>query len=432
VRPRIDEFLDKSSLFAILRLKRDFGKENNLGFFGTFRSFPEQKNLVGGFDGRLKFTSKLVSSFQVVGTSSRRCFFDPEFEPTLDPTQAQSNREICGGGSFGGVTVLGSPYNQYKTGNGLGYYFNLDYTTDTHGWFMEVGGRSKFYRADAGFTRRTNSNFAFFWNRFSSKSNPKAKIIRANWAQFTGTDYDWKGRLQGYNLGTNVNLSLQKSTFVFIETGMFYEKIYEEEFGLKRSPTRPLGTFFGEPTRTAWQNYISANLNQNVNKKFNYGFFFGMIRNAHDFFFFRESAPGSGQFLQDPGTGIQFDAEIWGEYKPVEPLRLSWSYRKSRLVRNDNKVRAFDSDIVTLRSTYQFTRFIFTRFRLDYNSDADNFAGQVLFGWNPSPGTALYIGYNDNFNYNGISPFTGQFENGFERNQRTFFIRASYLFRKSF
>ena len=49
-----------------------------------------------------------------------------------------------------------------------------------------------------------------------------------------------------------------------------------------------------------------------------------------------------------------------------------------------------------------------------------------------SPGTAFYAGYNDNFNYNGVNPFTGNLENGFERNSRTFFIRASYLFRKSF
>ena len=52
VRPRIDEFLDKNALFAIVRLKQDFGKENNIGFFGTYRSFPEQKNLTASIDGR--------------------------------------------------------------------------------------------------------------------------------------------------------------------------------------------------------------------------------------------------------------------------------------------------------------------------------------------------------------------------------------------
>ena len=61
----------------------------------------------------------------------------------------------------------------------------------------------------------------------------------------------------------------------------------------------------------------------------------------------------------------------------------------------------------------------------------DNYAGQLLFGWNPNPGTAFYVGYNDNFNYNGVNPYNGQYEPRFERNSRTFFIRASYLFRKS-
>ena len=33
---------------------------------------------------------------------------------------------------------------------------------------------------------------------------------------------------------------------------------------------------------------------------------------------------------------------------------------------------------------------------------------------------------------NGFNPFTGQLEPGFRRNGRTFFIKMSYLFRRSF
>ncbi len=101
-------------------------------------------------------------------------------------------------------------------------------------------------------------------------------------------------------------------------------------------------------------------------------------------------------------------------------------------MRDDTDRITFDSNIVTLRSTYQFTRFLFTRLRVDYNSLSSNASGQFLVGYTPSPGTAFYVGYNDNFNYNGFNPFTGQLEPRFERNSRTFFIRASYLFRKSF
>lgn len=437
--PRIqcsrDEFLDKNSLFGIVRFKRDFGAENNLGFFGTYRGFPEQKNILGGFDGRIKWSPKMTSQFQVVGTTSRRCFFDPEFEPTLYQQQAASNRSICGTGSYDTTLPIddtslldnGSTYNRYRTGNGLGYYFNLDYTSETHGWFLEVGGRSKFYRADSGFTRRTNTNFAFFFNRFSTKSDAKKKLVRAQWNQMGGVDYDWQGRLTASNVQTDVNLTLQRNTYINFATGISYEKIFEEEFGLKRSPTRPLGTFLGLPTRATHQQFVSFNFNQTPNKRLSYGFFGGMIRNAFDYFYYD---PITG--LQDPGPGIQMDANVFISLKPVDPFSVSISYNKSRLSRQDNRLRSYDADIVSVRSTYYFTRFIFTRFRLDYDGTAKTYAGQALVGWTPSPGTAFYAGYNDNLTRNGSNPYTGNFEPGFVRDSRTFFIRASYLFRKSF
>lgn len=430
-----NEFLDKNSLFAVLRLKRDFGKENNIGFFGTYRTFPEQKNLLAAVDGRIKINSKTSSVFQVVGTMSKRCFFDAEFEPTLNYVQAASNRSICGTGSYDTALPINDPslldnrntYNRYQTGNGFAYYASLDYTTDTHGYFAEIGGRTKFYRADAGFTRRVNTNFAFFFNRFSTKSNPKGKIIRGQWNQMSGVDYDWKGRVTSWNVETNGNVSLQRNTFLSAGFGSNYERIFEEEFGLKRSSTRPLGTFLGAPSRSAWQQFASVNINQTPTKKFNYGAFVGFIRNAFDFFYFD---PATG--LQNPGPGLQLDTQLFFEVKPIDALRASVSYTKSRLTRNDNRQRSFDSDILSVRSTYQFTRFLFTRFRLDYDGTDKNFAGQALVGYTPNPGTAFYVGYNDNLNRNGFNPINGAFEPGFARNSRTFFIRASYLFRKSF
>ncbi|MCA1589483.1 MAG: hypothetical protein LC734_03645, partial [Acidobacteria bacterium] len=115
-----------------------------------------------------------------------------------------------------------------------------------------------------------------------------------------------------------------------------------------------------------WQQFIYANINQNVNKHFNYFAFVSYNNNNYDFFYPAGSKDGIRQI--NPGPGKQFDSEIYLEWKPIDPLRASASYRKSRLVRNDNRVRAFDSDIVSIRSTYQFTRFIFTRARLDYDS----------------------------------------------------------------
>jgi len=202
---------------------------------------------------------------------------------------------------------------------------------------------------------------------------------------------------------------------------------------------------------------MSANFNKSVNKQLSFGVFAGTIFNAFDYDFGggprypRRSpaflayeadqaeclrpSPNNCRNLSypglDPGPGQQYDFGFGVEYKPITPLRVSLNYKKSRLVRDDTGLEAFDSNIVSIKSTYQFTRFLYTRVRLDYNSITSNVKGQYLFGWNPNPGTAFYVGYNDDFNYNGFNPFTGSLEPRFERNSRTFFIRASYLFRKS-
>ncbi len=437
----IEDFVGKNALFSVLRLKRDFGKENNVGFFATARIFPRNRNFTGGFDGTFKLNPKTILSFQVLGTHSRKNFYDP-------------NRDRV----------------DYRTGNGLGYYFNLDYTTDLHGWTFEANGRTSDYRTDAGFTRRTDANTFFFANRFSTKSKPKATIIRANWNQFGRFGMDWKGRTQQGLIGNNLNLTLQGNLFIYTEVGVQYEKIYESEFGAVRDPAigRP-GAFVGGPTRKSTQPYFSINVNKSLGKKLSVYGFVGSIINSFDYDFgagprFPRASPAFVTYLNspaynnyirdlylhqadpvnntypafaeppqlDPGKGWQFDANVGFEYKPVDPLRVSLDYTKSKLTRNDSKKTAYDTDIFTLRSTYQFTRFIYVRARWDYDTLNANASGQLLFGWNPSPGTAFYAGYNDKFNYNGFNQFTGQYEPGFQRDSRTFFIRMSYLFRKSF
>lgn len=427
-----DQFIDKNALFGVLRLKRDVGKNNNIGFFGTARVFPKNRNFVGGFDGVYKPSGSLVINFQALGTHSLKNFYDPNTDST-----------------------------RYRTGNGFGYLINADYTKDRYGWFAEIFGRTKDYRADSGFTRRTNTNQGFFAFRESTKSNPKAKIIRLNFNQFVRYTFDWAGRTQYALGGGNVNAQLQGSLFLYFEAGDQLEHIYEEEFGPRRNLLNPnsSGAFFGSGERTAQQPYFSFNINKVVNKQLNFYGFVGSIFNSFDYDFgagdkFQRVSPAYLAFLADkrpecssalppgtdcksvpaldPGPGKQFDVEGGFEYKPINPLRISLSYTHSQLRRNDTKQLAFETNIFTLRSTYQFSRFTYVRARWDYDTLSSNFKGQMLFGWNPNPGTAFYVGYNDDFNYRGYNRFTGIFDPGFERNGRTFFIRASYLFRKSF
>ena len=425
----LNEFIGKNALFGIVRVKRDIGKSNNIGFFGTARVFPKNRNFVGGFDGNYKPNQSTVITFQALGTHSLKNFYDPKKDAV-----------------------------EYRNGNGLGYIINADFTKDRWGWFAEIFGRTKDYRADSGFTRRVNTNQAFFALRESTKSQPKQTIVRVNFNQFVRYTFDFAGRTQYALIGSGVNAQLKGNLFINFEGGDQLEHLYEDDgfgadrTGIKLDGTHPEGAFFGSPERSAQQPYMSLNINKTVNKRLNFYGFAGSIWNSFDYDFgalpkFQRVSPGfqlnlarcqqdssTCRDLQklDPGPGHQYDLQFGFEYKPINPLRMSFDYTNSHLRRNDTGKLAYATNIYTFRSTYQFTRFTFVRARIDYDTLESNARGQFLLGWNPSPGTAFYVGYNDDVNYRGHNPFNGQYEPGFVQNGRTFFIRASYLFRKSF
>jgi hypothetical protein len=134
----------------------------------------------------------------------------------------------------------------------------------------------------------------------------------------------------------------------------------------------------------------------------------------------------------DPGPGNQLIFQSTIRYQPTTALQTQLNYTKRRMVRHDTGEVAFDDNLFSWRSIYQFNRSIFARLRVDYSTLSKHLRPQFVLGWTPSPGTALYMGYNDDQSYNGYSPYTHLREPGLVGNGRTFFIKASYLFRKSF
>jgi len=435
--PVIQRFVDKNAYVGILRLKRDIGTGSNIGLLLTSYNFIENHNQLGGIDGRFKLSKQKTLSFQVLGTTSRMCFQ----EPALD-----THRPGPSDGCFAGYSPIpGNAFrpaetrNYFRTGNGFAY--NFSYNRDGRHFYygFNGNGQTRDYRARVGFTRRTNSNFAGGYVGYSSEPKPKAKMISWNLSSNAGMNFNWQGLSQAAYQETSVSFNFQRSTYVGFGAGVGYERLFEEEFGLKRTATHG-GAFFGGPERSTIQfnPYIYAGTRPS--KKYALNTFMSYGRNSFDFDFGAEpkypraspAALADPSAPLDPGPGASFNLELEGEYKPTNELSMSLSYEKSRLRRNDTRLLAYVDDIISFRSTYQFTRFIFLRARVDYDTLASNARGQFLFGWTPNPGTAFYAGYNDDLTRNGFNPFTGQLEPGFRRNGRTFFIKMSYLFRRSF
>ena len=421
----VDNYVeDTDSLKAyagILRLKRDIGENSNIGLFATqYHRGSRLHNSLAGLDGSFQIDSRTVFTFEVMGSHSRKDFYESAIDESV-----------------------------YRTGNGAAYRAVYDYTGRNRGWSFQVSGRSRDYRAELGFTRRTDTHGLQFGYRLQTEPNPDGKLIRFTHRGFAETYIDEQGRLLNSNYNIFNSIDLQKQLSVNFRTFLGLERIYEDEFGAARSQSQT-GAFFGSPERRAFQYGSEVEIEKNFGRKIRLGYEIGFRRNEFDFDFgasekFPRVSPSYLQYLIDlqtnpgleeppidPGKGLEWGWELGVELQPSDPLNIRFSYERTKLTRNDNGLTAFDSHLFSLRTAYQFTRFISARSRFDYDTVEGGLNTQLLFGWTPNPGTAFFIGYNDSSFYKGYNSYTNQFDNGIRRDSNTFFVRASYLFRKSF
>jgi hypothetical protein len=407
--PDIQKFLDKNAYIGVLRYKRDIGKESNVGIIATSYDFIEKHNRLGGVDGRFRLDKQTTFSFQALGTSTRNYFHDVSEDTSV-----------------------------YRTGNAFAYSWNLDKTGRNFGYQLSGEGKTRDYRADVGFFGRTNSNFNNLFMRYSSDPRPKAKFISWRAFTFNGIGYDWQGRTNSVEHGDNISFTFAKQIFFNVGYNDFYERVFEEEFGARRTATRQ-GAFFGEDSeRSLHGRSLFSNFNMNPSKKYSIGLFAGHRWNIFDFDFgagpkYPRVSPAAlldPNAPLDPGAANTFDVGASFSFQPTNALKTSLDYNRNRYRRNDTGRTVFIANIYSSLTTYQFTRFMFAKARVDYDSLSSSVRGQYLFGWAPNPGTAFYVGYNDTLNYNGYNQFTGHQELGFRRQGRTFFLKTSYLFRK--
>jgi hypothetical protein len=406
--PRNSRFLDKNSYIGIARVKYDVGRESSLGGIFTAYKFVDRFNYVGGADGRFRIDPQTTFSFQVLGTTTRGQFYDPE-----------------------------SDSNVYRRAQGLGYFWNLNRSGRYFGFNVGGSGRTRDYRADVGFTRRTDTNAENFSAYYTSEPKPKATLISWNVYNSSSINFDWRARTQGWSNYSGLGLSLKHQTYLSLSFERGYERLFEEEFGPKRTASQP-GTFFGnDPERSAGRRGIYLSGGTTPNAKYGFYSSLGYTSGGFDYDYgagpryprVSPAALADPNATIDPGPGKSLDASFSFLFRPVESLSTSFDYVKSRFTRNDTGLTAYDDNIFSARVTYQFSRSIFARAKVDYGTLYSYANGQYLVGWTPRPGTSVYLGYNDNQSYNGYSPFTGQFEPGFRRNGRTAFLKISYLFR---
>lgn len=424
---------DKNALVGIMRLKRDIlSGQSYVGFLGTSYNFAGTNSQLAGIDGLISINRQTTFSWQAVGSTSVDDFF------FADTGKTDHRRE-----------------------NGFGYAF--DVTRNGHNWLADLSGigRTLFFRTAVGFQTRVNYNNESLFVQYTTDPRPKAKIISFQIYDKPSILFDWQGRarLSNNEVQAQVNLRRQAQVGIGVDNG--YERLFEEEFGVKRQAgvdcVLTNNCTFAEASdeRSTYNSKVYAFVSVTPNKELRLFFIARTLQNSFDFDFGAgpryprvspsalsaaraaqaglcnvASPPAACNAPLDPGPGSSFSMNTNINFQPATPLNFNLDFTKQTLRRNDTGLLAFNENLATFKTTYQFTRFTFVRARIDFDSLQANAKGQFLFGWTPNPGTALYIGYNDDVNRHGFNPFTGQLEPGLRRNDRTFFIKMSYLFRR--
>jgi len=430
---QLEHIIDKNALIGILRLKRDIlSGQSYLGFLGTSYNFAGTNSQLAGLDGLFSLNRQTTFTWQALGSTSVDDFF------FADTGKTEHRRE-----------------------NGFGYAFDL--TRNGRNLLIDLSGigRTLFFRTAVGFQTRVNYNSDSLFVQYTTDPKPKAKIISFRIYDNPSILYDWQGRARVSNneVQAELNVSHQGQVGMGLDTG--YERLFEEEFGAKRQPgvnciVTNNCTFAGaSDQRSTYNSKVYAFVSVTPNKQLKLFLIGRTLQNSFDFDFGAGSryprvspsalaaarATDSGlcnaavppavcNAPLDPGPGRVFSMNANINFQPSTPLNFNLDFTKQRLRRNDTGLLAFDENIMSFKTTYQFTRFVFVRSRIDFDSLQANAKGQFLFGWTPNPGTALYFGYNDDVNRHGFNPFTGQLEPGLHRNARTFFIKMSYLIRR--
>ena len=77
-------------------------------------------------------------------------------------------------------------------------------------------------------------------------------------------------------------------------------------------------------------------------------------------------------------------------------------------------------NIIRTKTTYQFSKRLFLRAILEYNTYWKKFQPDLLLSYIYSPGTVFFLGYSGLFDNQGEE---------WMQNKRSFFLKVSYLWR---
>jgi hypothetical protein len=364
---------------GVLRVEREFGDQSGIGMFVSDRNAGGTWNRVYSLDARLKLNQNWVLTGQFIRSE----------------TQRQERGRFVGPASQASLAYLGRHFE---------YVSNFQ-------------DRSPNFRADLGYIPRVDirefgQNITYLWRPESGPliSFGPTVAAAANWNR--------AGRLQEWFGNGEFEFDFVGATQVKISRINSYE-LYQNR-GFRKHGTEL--SFFTERSKR-----FGTSGSINWGTAVNY-----------------EPAPEVVPFL-GRSLGGAFGLTV----RPTPRLSVAETYLYESLrargsASTPGAPSVYNNHLVRLKVNYQFTRALSLRAIIDYGAVLPNpglinlertkaITGDVLLTWLLQPGTALYIGYNSQYQNFAVDPgvppsfrWTGAptIPGGHQ-----FFIKLSYLFR---
>ena len=139
------------------------------------------------------------------------------------------------------------------------------------------------------------------------------------------------------------------------------------------------------------------------------------------------------RFSDTPFLGRGSGGRLFMNLRPLSRLQTSLNVNTSRLVDPLDQSEVFDVKIFRTSTTYQFTDRLLLRSILEHNTFSGTLGANLLVTYRVNSGTVFFIGYDDRYQQGDLifddddEPLF--FTTAFERTNRAFFMKISYLFR---
>jgi hypothetical protein len=345
-----DALYNKRAAIAVGRVSRDLGKGSSLGAIYTDYEFGQGWNRIGGVDFVWRMNDKWTAQGQMVESSTKGTV-DSGTPPTYSAGPASIFYVQRSGHTFN----LNSSYSDFSTGfqTQLGFIQSANirsgHTYSSYQWYPK-------HRLIQSYGVETNHNVAYdhqgdrvyHYSSFDVFVTLPRNFV---FAPIVGQNSDTVGPQNGYLLTQNRNFTENNGGFVL--RGAPYSQL---NFNL--------------------QAFRSGNVNYNP-------------------------VTGGVPFLMNEET-----VQALFTLQPLRQLTADNTYLLDRDHAVANGALVYESQVFRTKVNYQFTQAISARVIVEYDSTLANPAEtslkrtkgvgtEALLTWLPHPGTAVYIGYNN-------------------------------------